>query len=147
MARITAPPTQWQRSCSKKTDASWEEETEDSHEINDTAFDTSTPAPEKPSCSVLLTVSDVELDEVTLVSDSRFDGEEKLDALMRNLIDSVTSSEVAPAELVTVESDCNIDYKWVQWGTTRTRRPSRRHRVQNALRVVRCIALAVSARL
>ena len=86
MAHITAPPSQWQRPNSKKTDASWEDETEDSHEINDTAFDSHTPAPEKSSCSVLVTVSDEELDEVTLVSGSRFDTEEKLDALMRNLL-------------------------------------------------------------
>ena len=85
MAHITAPPSQWQRSNSQKTDASWEDETEDSHEINDTAFDARTPAHEKSSCSVLVTVSDGELDEVTVVSDSRFDTEEKLDALMRNL--------------------------------------------------------------
>ena len=93
MAHISAPPSQWQRSNSKKTDASWEDETEDSHEIKDTAFDASTPAPEKSSCSVLVTVFDEELDEVTLVSDSHFDTEEKLDALMRNLVD-----------------DCIIDY-------------------------------------
>ena len=66
MAHITAPPSQWQRSNSKKTDASWEDETEDSHEINDTAFDAHTPAPEKSSCSVLVTVSDEELDEGTV---------------------------------------------------------------------------------
>ena len=46
MAHITAPPSQWQRSNSKKTDASWEDEAENSHEINDTAFDGRTPAPE-----------------------------------------------------------------------------------------------------
>ena len=109
MAHITAPPSQWQRSNSQKTDASWEDETEDSHEINDTAFDARTPAPEKSSCSVLVTVSDGELDEVTVVSDSRFGTEEKLDALMRNLFVSVTSSEVAPGELVAVVNDCIID--------------------------------------
>ena len=97
MAHITAPPSQWQRPNSRKTDASWEAETEDSHEINDTAFDASTPAPEKSSCSVLVTESDEELDEVTLISDSRFDTEEKLDALMLNLFVSVTSSEVTPS--------------------------------------------------
>ena len=105
MAHITAPPSQWQRSNSKKTDASWEDET---HEINDTAFDARTPAPEKSPCSVLVTVSDEELDELTLVSDSRFDTEEKLVALMRNLFVSVTSSEVAPGELVV--NDCIIEY-------------------------------------
>ena len=110
MAHITAPPSQWQRSKSKKTDASWEDETEDSHEINDTAFDASTPAPEKSSCSLLGTVSDEELDEVTLVSDSRFDTEEKLGALMRNLFVSVTSSEVAPGQFVALVNDCIIDY-------------------------------------
>ena len=70
---------------SKNTGASWEDETEDAHEIKNTATETSTPAPEKSSCSVLVTVSDEELGEVTLVSDSRFGTEEKLDALMRNL--------------------------------------------------------------
>ena len=109
MAHITAPLSQWQRSNSKKTDASWEDETEDSHEINDTAFDAPTPAPEKSSCSVLVTVSDEELDEVTVVFDSRFDTEEKLDALMRNLFVSVTSPEVVPRELVAVVNDCIID--------------------------------------
>ena len=94
MAHITGPSSQWQRSNSKKTDASWEDETEDSHEINDTAFDASTPAP----CSVLVTVFDEELDEVTLVSDSRFDTAEKLDGLTRNLFVSATSSEVAPVD-------------------------------------------------
>ena len=64
------------------------------------SFDARTPAPEKSSYSVLVTVSDGELDEVTVVSDRRFDTEEKLDALMRNLFVSVTSSEVAPGELV-----------------------------------------------
>ena len=49
MAHITAPLSQWQRSKSKKTD-------------NDIAFDARTPAPEKSSCSVLVTVSDEELD-------------------------------------------------------------------------------------
>ena len=110
MSHITTPPSLWQRSNSKKTDASWEDETQDSHEINDTAFDAHTPAPEKSSCSVLVTVSDEELDEVTLISDSRFGTEEKLDALMRNLCVSVTSSEVVPGELVAVVNDCIIDY-------------------------------------
>ena len=103
MAHITAPPSQWQQSNSKKTDASWEDEMEDSHEINDTAFDARTPAPEKSSCSVFVKGFDEELDEVTVVSHSRFDTEEKLDALMRNLCVSVTSSEVVPG-------DCIIDY-------------------------------------
>ena len=110
MAHITAPLSQWQRSNSKETDASWEDETEDSHEINDTAFDAPTPAPEKSSCSVLVTVSDEELDEVTVVFDSRVDTEEKLDALMRNLFVSVTSPEVVSRELVAVVNDCIIDY-------------------------------------
>ena len=116
MAHITAPPSQWQRSNSKKTDASWEDETEDSHEINDIAFDARTPSPEKLSCSVR-TVSDEELDEVTVVSDSRFDTEEKLDALMRNLFVSVTSSEVVPGELVAVVNDSIIDYNKIDGET------------------------------
>ena len=50
------------------------------------------------------------MNEVTLDSDSRFDTEKKLDALMRNLFVSVTSSEVAPGELVAVVNDGIIDY-------------------------------------
>ena len=122
MTHITAPPSQWQRSNSKKTGAPREDETEDSHEINFSAFDARTPAPEKSSCSVLVTVSDEELDEVTVVSDSRLDTEEKLDALMRNLCVTVTSSEVVR------RSTSNNSH---------TRRPSRRQKVRIALRVVR----------
>ena len=58
---------------------------------------------------MLVTVSDEELDEVTVVFDSRFDTEVKLDALMRNLFVSVTSPEVVPGELVAVVNDCIID--------------------------------------
>ena len=83
MAHITAPPSLWQRSNSKKTDASWEDETEDSHEINDTLL--SMRARQHPKSRRVVTVSDEELDEVALVSDNSFDTEEKLDALMRNL--------------------------------------------------------------
>ena len=109
MAHITAPTSQWQRSSSKKTDASWEDETEDSHEINDAAFDARTPAPEKSSCSVLVTVSDEELDEVTVVSDRRFDRREagRTDAKSFRFGDQLGS---VPGELVAVVNGCIIDY-------------------------------------
>ena len=81
----------------------------DSHEINDAAFDARTPAPEKSSCSVLVTVSDEELDEVTVVSDSRFDRREagRTDAKSFRFGDQLGS---VPGELVAVVNGCIIDY-------------------------------------
>ena len=109
MAHITAPSFQLQRSSPKKTDAAWEEEVTDCHEICETALVACTPAHLKSSCFALVTVSDEELEGVMLVSDSRNDSEDTLDALMRNFCISVPSSEVAPQELVTVLGDDFID--------------------------------------
>ena len=79
VAHITPPLFQLQRSWSKKLDFAYDDEVMDSINVAETATDVCHPAPEERECSLLVTVSDDELGDVSLVTDSRYESEDRLD--------------------------------------------------------------------